>query len=246
MSWAITAVGIGTVSAGVSIYGSQTSASAQRQAASQNAYLSRLQASSTAAVTRYQAQLNYNTAMAQSAIAAQNATILHNSARILEKNGNEQLGRLVKQQQAQNSEVTAAYASGGVNSDSGSAQVVQGYNAGMQQLKRLDGLYSINSAAFDKDWQGTMQQYQSDLTAATAQQFKYAEQMANWSEKMGISSANLQQQIANDNANATQLQGYSTAVNSLASGFNSYADISYKSTLTPRSSRLGLGGEGGL
>jgi len=240
MSWA--AVGISAVSMGVSLYGSSKSAAQQREAASNNAYLSRLQAASTAAVTRYQAKLNYQTAMTQSAMQHQNATVLHNAAGVIVKNGDEQIQRMYAQEKRDASEITAAYASSGVQSDSGSAQVVQGYNASMNQLKRMDTLYGINTAAADKDWQGVMSDYQSQLTAETAQQFKYAEQMADWNEKMGIASAGVQQSVANANADATQIQGYSNAIGSLASGYSSYAEQKYRSSLTPRNNRLGSGG----
>ena len=240
MSWA--AVGISVFSAGMSIYGSSKSAAAQREAASQNAYLSRLQASSTAAVTRYQAKLNYQTAMTQSAMQHQNATVLHNAADVIIKNGDEQISRMYSQEKRDASEITAAYASSGVQSDSGSAQVVQGYNASMNQLKRMDTLYGINISAADKDWQGVMSDYQSQLTAETAQQFKYAEKMADWNEQMGIASAGVQQYVANANADATQIQGYGSALGSLASGYSSYAQQKYRSSLTPRNTRLGSGG----
>jgi hypothetical protein len=207
-----------------------------------------MQADATAAVTTYQADLNYKTAMAESGVQHQNAGILHNAARSLELQGNEQLGRMVMQERSVNSQLNAAYASSGVQSGSGSAEVVQGYNAGMNQLKRMDGLYAINTNAFDSDWKGTMMDYQSKLTAESAKQFTYAKEMAAWNKQMGIASAGVQQNIANANADATVIQGYGTAVNSLASGFSSYASAQYmagRTSPTGRGLGAAAGGEGG-
>jgi hypothetical protein len=210
-----------------------------------------MQADATAAVATYQADLNYKTAMAQSGMQHQNAGILHNAAKALEMQGNDQLGRMVMQEKNINSQLTAAYSSSGVDAGTGSAQVVQGYNASMNQLKRMDGLYAINTNAYDKDWQGTMMDYQSKLTAETAQQFTYAKDMAEWNRQMGISSAGVQQNIANANANATAVQGFGTAVNALASGFSSYASDQYMANRTSPTGRgigaggAAVGGEGG-
>lgn len=235
--------GVAAVGAGVSVYGSQTSAANQRAAAGANNRLSKLQAQATAEVARYQAKLNYETAMAQSAVEHQNAQILHKSARLTERQGNEQIGRMALADKAQESATTAGYASSGVDAGSGSALVVQGYNASMGQLSRLDGLYQTNIAASDKDWQGSMAEYQSKMDAETAKQFQYAQDMANWNEMMGLSSADLQQQVANNNADATAVQGIASGISQIGSAFNSYGQMRYMAAgRTANVGKIGAGG----
>lgn len=214
----------------VSIYGANKSAADQRAAASQNASLMRAQATATVAVSRYQARLNYKTAMAQADVGDKNSTMFHNSARLLEKQGAEGINRMAEGQEAQNSANRAAIGASGVTSDSGSPMVVNAYNAGMQQLQRLDALYQTNMAAADKDWAGTMQSYQSAITRETAKQYQYAEQMANWSEKMGISSASIQQQQANNAADATIYAGYGNALSQLGSAASNYGYASMQAS----------------
>lgn len=221
---------LGVAGTAVSIYGANQSAAAQRDAASQNAALQRAQASASAAVSRYQARLNYNTALAQSDVGDKNATALHNTARLVEKQGAEGINRMAEGQEVQNSANRAALGASGVTSDSGSPLVVNAYNAGMQQLQRLDALYQTNMAAADKDWAGTMQSYQSAITKETAKQYQYAEQMANWSEKMGIMSAGVQQQAANNAADATLIASYGNALSQLGSAASNYGYASMQAS----------------
>jgi hypothetical protein len=215
----------------MSLYGSSQSAAAQRSAASQNSALAKQQAKASAAVTRYQARLNYKVAMAQADVADKNAVNLHQQARVTEKVGGEGINRMIQGQDAQNSANRAALGASGVNTDSGSPLVVNAYNAGMQQLQRLDALYNTNVAAGEKDWAGTMQSYQAAVTRETAKQYQYAEQMANWSEKMGILSAGVQQQQANNAADATMIQGYGNAFAQIGSAASNlgYASMQYAS-----------------
>jgi hypothetical protein len=221
---------MGVAGTAVSIYGSNKSAADQRAAASQNAELMQAQARATAAVARYQARLNYKTAIAQADVGNQNATMFHGAARLVEKQGAEGINRLAEGQEAQNSANRAAVSASGVTSDSGSPLVVNAYNAGMQQLQRLDALYNTNMAAADKDWAGTMQSYQSAITRETAKQYQYAQAMANWNEKMGISSAGVQQQQANNAADATQIAGYGNALSQFASAASNYGYASMQAS----------------
>jgi hypothetical protein len=85
-------------------------------------------------------------------------------------------------------------------------------------------------AAADKDWAGTMQSYQSAITRETAKQYQYAEAMADWNEKMGISSAGIQQQQANNAANATQIAGYGNALSQFASAASNYGYASMQAS----------------
>lgn len=225
---------MGAAGTGVSLYGSSQSAAAQKSAAASNAALQRQQASASAAVSRYQAQLNYKTAMAQADVSDKNAKNLHQQARVTEKLGGEGINRMIEGQTAQNSSNQAAVGASGVVADSGSPVVVQAYNAGMQQLQRMDALYNTNVAASEKDWAGTMQTYQASVTRETAKQYQYAEQMANWSEKMGIQSAAVQQNSANQVADASMVAGYGNAISSLGSSISNagYAYMNY-TTMKP-------------
>jgi len=227
----IAGVVIGAAGTGVALYGASQSAAAQKSAASANASLQRQQATASAAVARYQAQLNYKTAMAQAGVSDKNALNLHQQARVTEKLGGEGINRMIEGQDAQNSSNKAATASSGITVDSGSPIVVQAYNSGMQQLSRMDALYSTNVAASEKDWAGTMQSYQAAVTRETAKQYQYAEEMANWSEKMGIASAGVQQNSANQVADASMVAGYGNAISSLGTSFSnaSYAYMNYAS-----------------
>lgn len=222
---------VGAAGTGVSLYGASQSSAAQKSAAASNAALQKQQAAASAAVSRYQAQLNYKTAMAQADVSDKNAVNLRQQARVTEKIGGESINRMVEGQDAQNSANKAAVGASGVVSDSGSPIVVQAYNAGMQQLARMDALYSTNVAASEKDWGATMQSYQAEVTRETAKQYQYAEQMANWSEKMGIQSANVQQNSANQIADASMVAGYGNAISSLGTSISNagYAYMNYSS-----------------
>jgi hypothetical protein len=217
--------------AGVSVYGAQSSAAAQRSAAASNAALAKQQAAASAAVARYQAKLNYATAMANADVNDKNAVNLRQQARVTELQGAEAINRLTEGQAAQNSANRAAVGASGVTVDSGSPLVVEAYNAGNQQLQRMDALYQTNMAASEKDWAGTMQSYQAAVTRETAKQYQYAEAMADWSEKMGIASAGVQQQAANNAADATLYAGYGNALSQLGSAASNfgYASMQYSS-----------------
>jgi len=135
---------VGVAGTGVSLYGSSQSSAAQKAAAQQNAALQMQQAKASAAVARYQAQLNYKVAMAQAEVGDKNAANLHQQARVTEKIGGEGINRMIEGQDAQNSANRASIGSSGVTTDSGSPLVVNSYNAGMQQLGRMDALYATN------------------------------------------------------------------------------------------------------
>lgn len=219
-------VAISAAGTGISMYGASQSAAAQRSAAASNAYISKMAAQAEAQAAVYANELNYRAAMAQSQEQANNATILHHYAGSLEQQGNESIARLSANQSAQNSQMQAAYGASGITSDSGSPLQVAAYKAGNDQLARMDSQYKVNLQALDSDFQGTMQTYQSQLTAATAQQYKYAEQMAQWKGQAGIVGADVQQSNANAAANAGMISAYGSATaqigSALSSGISNY------------------------
>ena len=59
--------------------------------------------------------------------------------------------------------------------------------------------------------------------------------MANWSEKMGIASAGVQQQQANNVADASMISGYGNALSSIGSAISNagYAYMNYNALKTP-------------
>ena len=219
----VTVVGIGVSAAGtaVSMNAAQQSANAQKSAAASNAYISKMSAQAEAQAAVYANELNYQAAMAQSQEQANNAVILHHYAGSLEKQGNEAIARLSANQAAQNSTIRAAYGASGIQGDSGSPLQVAAYKAGNDQLARMDLGYKVNLQALDSDFQGTMQAYQSKLTAATAEQYKYAEQMAQWKGQAGIVGANVQQSNANAMANAQMVSAYGSGISQMGSAISS-------------------------
>jgi len=233
------AVVVSAVGVGYSIYSSETASADAKAAAKSNAAKQRQQATASAAVARYQAQLNYKTAMAQADVADKNALNLHQQARGTESLGNENINRMVEGQDAQNSSNKAAVGASGITVDSGSPIVVQAYNSGMQQLNRMDALYSTNVAASEKDWAGTMQTYQAAVTRETAKQYQYAEQMASWNEVMGFQSASGQQQQANNVATAQTNAAYGEAISNLGTTVSNagYAYKEYKANKASDSSQ---------
>lgn len=220
MSAAITAaatVAVGAIGAGVSLYGSSQSAAATRSAAASNAYIAKMTAQAQAQSAIYANQMNYQTAMASSEQQANNATILHHYAGSLEQQGNESISRLSANQEAQNSQIKAAYGASGITADSGSPLQVAAYKAGNDQLSRMDTQYGVNLKALDADFQGTMATYQSQLTAETAKQYQYATDMAKWQEQAGIVGAGVQQNNANAMADAQMISGYGSAISQIGS-----------------------------
>jgi hypothetical protein len=218
---------LGAAGTGVSLYGSSQSASAQKSAASSNAALQRQQATASAAVARYQAELNYKTAMAQAQMHDSNAQALHQSARSTESQGFEQENRMVEKDSAINSAAKASYGASGVTTDSGAPTVVAAYNAGQQQLARMDQAYTSNVQAMDTDWKGSMETYQAALTRETAKQFQYAGEMADWSKTMGIAGVGVQQQAANNQADAIASAGIASAISSVGQAASSFGSASY-------------------
>ncbi len=227
----IAAVGVSAIGTGISIYGSSQAQKAQTAAANENARLQRLQASASAAIQRYQAQMDYQVAMANVGQYRNNATVLRQQVKVIQDEGFEGIKRLGMEFDKQNAAVRAAYGASGVTQDSGSALNVQAYNAGMQQLTRMDVAYKTNLQSEDTGYQANLLDYQAAVTQETAKQYQYAIKMANWSENMGIVSAGIQanQQIAAANAQFVSSMG--NAAYSLAStanmGVSNYA--TYKS-----------------
>ena len=217
----VAGIAVSAAGTGISMYGVSQAAGASKAAAASNAYISKMTAQAEAQAAVYSNELNYRTAMAQSQEQANNATILHHYAGSLEQQGNESIARLSANQAAQNSSIKAAYGASGVTADSGSPLQVAAYKAGNDQLARMDSQYKVNLQALDADFQGTMQTYQSQLTSETAQQYKYAESMANWKGEAGIVGADVQQQNANAAANAQIVSAYGSAVGQMGSALSS-------------------------
>lgn len=227
------AAGVGAVAAvggaGYSIYSSQQSAAAQRSAASANAALGRQQVNAQAAVAKYQANLNYAVSMAQADQQDKNAEVLHSSARSTERQGFEQGNRTLEKDQQINSAALASYGSSGVTTDSGAPAVVAAYNAGQQQLERMDQAYQTSLQAMDTDWKGTMSTYQAQLTRETAKQYQYAAAMADWSQQAGIAGVAVQQQQANNAADATAMTGISSAISGIGQAASAFGTAAYYS-----------------
>lgn len=217
----IAAVAVSAVGTGVSIYGASQSQKAQAGAAKDNKRLAKLQASASAAIQRYQAQIDYAVAMANVAQYRNNATVLRQQVKVIQNENFEGIKRLGMEFDKQNAAVRAAYGASGIAADSGSPLNVAAYNAGMQQLTKMDAAYKSNIESEDTGYQAKLMDYQAAVTQETAKQYQYAIEMANWSEKMGIVSAGLQanQQISLANAQYTAAMG--NAAYSLASTGNS-------------------------
>jgi hypothetical protein len=232
-----TSLAIAAIGTGVSLYGSSQSAAAASSAAARAAMLARYQANATAAVQRFQAQLNYRTALAQSQVYKNNAVVLHDQARSTEKQGSESVTRMIGQDAADQSATQASYGASGVTSDTGSPVVVSAYNAGMAQLARMDAAYKTNLEAGSYDWEARMQTYQSKLTLETAKQFQYAEAMANWTEKTGIIASNATQMAGNNMANAQLVAGLGNSMSNFSAGFgnavSTYAAFRQPTANTP-------------
>lgn len=217
---ALTITAAGT---GYSIYSGERANSASRAAAAENARLQRLQAKATAAVQRFQAQLNYKVAMAESQVATNNAIMLRQAARTTEFQGGEAIKRMLMQSEQQDSSVRSMYGKSGVVGDSGSPIIVQAYNAGVAQLAKMDVAYETALKAREFDWQGTMQDYQAALIKETAKQYQYAEQMANWTEKTGVIAANAQQMASNAVASAQLSQNISGNITNFGSSLLNFS-----------------------
>ena len=217
----IAGVALGAFGTGVQIYGAGQASDAAKSAANENARLQRLQATANANIQRYQARMDYAVAMANVQQYRNNATVLRQQVKVTQDEGFEGIKRLGMEFDKQNAAVRAAYGASGITQDSGSAVNVQAYNAGMQQLTRMDAAYKINMQAEDLGYQANLVDYQAAVTQETAKQYQYAIEMANWSEQMGISSASIQsnQQISIANAQYTAAMGNSAY--SLASTANS-------------------------
>ena len=219
--------GASVIGAGVSLYGSSQSAAAQSSAASANYGLNVAQADATMQVSQYQANLNYATAMAQASVFKQNATVQHAAARTTENLGFQQENTEFQQASVANSGARAKYGSSGVESDTGSPLVVAAYNAGQQQLQRMNTAYDANTKAMQLDWAGALSSYQATLTQETAKQYQYASEMATWTDQAVRAGASVQQYQANNMATATQIAGISNAITQIGSAAGSYGNLSY-------------------
>ena len=78
-----------------------------------------------------------------------------------------------------------------------------------------------------------MSSYQAALTRETAKQFEYAGAMADWSQTAGIAGVGVQQQQANNAANATVTQGYSSAIAGIGAAASAIGTASYYSSKAP-------------
>lgn len=219
-----TAVGtaaVGVAGAAVSYEGSQQAASATRAGAASNAYVEKMTAIAQGQSAAYTDQLDYQSAIVKSTEAANNATILHNSARLTEEEGASQIQRLNLQDETNNSAMKASYGASGVTVDSGSPVQVAAHEAGIQQIAKMDASTSFNSKALDEDWQGTMQEYQGNLDKASAQQYQYAQSVAEWQQQAGIVGSQITQSNADNVAAAQEISGYGSAISQLGSAVNS-------------------------
>jgi hypothetical protein len=201
----------------IGLFGAYQSADAQKQAASSNAYLAKMNAQANAQASVYANELNYQSAMMLSQEQANNSTVLMHYAGTQEQQGNEQISRMVMNEQVQQSKIRAAYGASGVTGDSGSALQVSAYQAGVSQLNRMDTQYKVNTDATNTQYQAGLQAYQSQLTAENAKQYKYAEQMANWSAQAQIAGADVQQRYQNAAANAQITQAWGSMVSQMES-----------------------------
>jgi len=231
MAFGVTAAITGAAavaSAGISIYGGMSSAAAQRSAAAANYGLTVQEANAQAQVAEYQANLNYKTAMAQADVYDQNATVYHQTGRTNEVEGFMQENQQLASAKQENSAANAKYGASGIESDTGSPTVVAAYNAGQQQLQRMNTAYDSNVKAMANDWQGSLSTYQADLTRETAQQYQYAAQMAEWTKGAQIAGAGVQQYQADNQATATEIQGISSAISSIGQAAGSYGMLQYR------------------
>lgn len=218
-----TALVISAAGTGYSIYSGERAAGAARDANAYNLMMQKAEARATAAVQRFQAQLNYKSAMAQAQVYGNNAVVLRDQARTTEKQGFEAVKRMIIEGDAMQSTTRASYGASGVASDTGSPLIVEAYNAGMQQLARMDAAYKTNIDAGALDWDARLQTYQQELTKETAKQYQYAEQMANYTEKTGVMAANAQSMAGNAIAQAQLMQTYGNATSNFASALSGYA-----------------------
>ena len=200
----------GGLKAGAGIFGVDAETNAMRA----NARLKRASTQAQAQISRYQNELNYKVAMAQSQQSANNAVVLHNYARAQERQGFEQINRSYQQEEAVSSQVEAAYGASGIAGDTGSPLMVEAHNAGMAQLARMDSAYKTNLSALDTDWKGKLETYQSQVQAEMAKQYQYGAEMANWE---GGAMANYAYNNAMTAANNAQISGYLDVATSLLS-----------------------------
>ena len=228
----------GVAGAGISLYGSQESAAAQRSAAAQNTLLTDKQADATLAVSLFQDDLNYRTALSQAAVFNQNAASQQKTARMDENLGAETATRQLQDAGVQNSQMRASYGASGVQGDTGSPLAVAAYAAGNQQLARMDTIYNASVKAMGDDWAGALSHYQATLTRETAPQFLYAEDMAKWTNQAVKAGAQVQQTVANNNATATEIAGISSAVSQVGQLAGSYGNLQYRAQRVPGSAGI--------
>jgi len=210
MSFAIVAVSGAVIGAAGTAYSAYSSSEAQKR----NARLGRASAQAQGQIARYQNELNYKVAMAQSQQSANNAKVLHQYARSQEVQGFEQINRSYQQEEMVASAVEAQYGASGIAADTGSPLMVEAHNAGMAQLARMDSAYKTNLSALDTDWKGKMETYQSQVQAEMAKQYQYGMQMADWE---GGAMANAAYNNAMTAANNAQISGYLDVATSLLS-----------------------------
>ena len=210
---------IGIAGAAVGIFGGMASSSAQKKAAANNAYLSRAEADATLAVSTYQNNLNKAVSLANAGIADQNAKVYHSAARTTENLGFEQETRDLMNQDAQQSSIRAEYGASGVQGDTGSPLSVADHQGYVAQLQRMDTAYQTNVAAMDKDWQGALSTYQATIDRETATQYDYANQMAQWNHAAAYAGAGVQQQTANNQADAALIGQIGSSIGQVGSAF---------------------------
>jgi hypothetical protein len=223
------AIGLAVSAAGTAYSGYSSS-----QAQKRNASLGKASAQAQGQIARYQNELNYKMAMAQSQQSADNAKVLHRFARSQERQGFEQINRSYQQEEAATSQVEAAYGASGIAADTGSPLMVEAHNAGMAQLARMDAAYKTNLAALDTDWKGSLETYQSQVQAEMATQYQYGAEIADWqSGPMANAAYNNAMTAANDTATA----GYISATGSLLSAAGGF--------MKPSTTGGGIGGSKG-
>jgi hypothetical protein len=207
---AATSIAIG--GAGIAAGGAAYSAYSSSEAQKNNARLGRASAQAQGQIARYQNELNYKVAMAQSQQSANNAKVLHQYARSQEVQGFEQINRSYQQEEMVASAVEAQYGASGIAGDTGSPLMVEAHNAGAAQLARMDSAYKTNLSALDTDWKGTLETYQSQVQAELAKQYQYGAEIADW---QGGAMADYAYNNAMTAANNTATAGYISATGSL-------------------------------
>ena len=215
-------IGVAAVGAGLSIYGSSESSSAQKKAAANNTYLTDEQADATYAASVFQNNLNKQVAYSRASVDDQNASVYHQAARSSENLGFIQESRQLMQQGELASKTRADYGASGIEGDTGSPLEVAGHEAAIGQMSRMDTAYRTNLTAMQEDWQGALSTYQATLERETAKQYDFANDMAKWTKAATRAGAVVQQNYAGQMADAQMTAAYGSATSSIGGAIANY------------------------